>query len=361
MAKKKTPGLVRRGRIWHFDKTIDGRRIQGSTGTRCLDEAEAVLSHILTTHHRAKFYGIRPRRLFREAATKYLQEETKKSLHNDAQALRALDPFIGDLYLEQVHSGTLEPFVRHMRGKGRSAGTINRYIAVVRRILNLAARYWRDVDSGLTWLETAPLFRLEKGPRRNPYPISWDEQRLLLSELTPTLARMALFLINTGVRDQELCSLRWSWQQAEDLFILPGHCSKNGQERFVVLNAIAQSVVREQCGKDEQRVFPRTRVYSKGWKHGRERAANRYEDELGAPCPWGFRHLRIHDLRHTFGRRVRAAGWSNEDRKDLLGHKNGDITTHYSRVEIDHLREVVASITRPISYNSPTLKAVGNV
>jgi hypothetical protein len=29
-----------------------------------------VLSHILTTHHRAKFYGIRPRRLFREAATR---------------------------------------------------------------------------------------------------------------------------------------------------------------------------------------------------------------------------------------------------------------------------------------------------
>jgi hypothetical protein len=84
--------------------------------------------------------------LFREAATKYLEEETKKSLHNDAQALRALDPFIGDLYLEQVHSGTLEPFVKYMRGKSRKAGTINRYIAVVRRILNLAARYWRDAD-----------------------------------------------------------------------------------------------------------------------------------------------------------------------------------------------------------------------
>ena len=93
----------------------------------------------------------------------------------------------------------------------------------------------------------------------------------------------------------------------------------------------------------------------------RERAANRYEEELGAPCPWGFRHLRIHDLRHNFGRWVRAAGWSNEDRKDLLGHKNGEITTHYSRVEIDHLSEVEASITRPISYNSPTLRAVGNV
>ena len=359
MARKTTPGLKRRGRIWHIDKRIGGRRLQGSTGTRDLEEAEAVLSHILATHHRAKFYGIRPRRLFREAATKYLEEETKKSLHNDAQALRALDPFIGDLYLEQVHSGTLEPFVKYMRGKGRRAATINRYIAVVRRILNLAARYWRDADTGLSWLETAPLFRLEKGPQRKPYPISWEEQHLLLSELTPTLARMALFLINTGARDQELCSLRWSWQQADDLFILPGHCSKNGQERFVVLNAIAQSVLRQQVGRHEHLVFPRTRVYSKGWKHGRERAANRYEDELGAPCPWEFRNLRVHDLRHTFGRRVRAAGWSNEDRKDLLGHKNGDITTHYSRVEIDHLREVVASITRPISYKTPTLTAVG--
>lgn len=360
MARKTTPGLKRRGRIWHIDKTVGRRRLQGSTGTCDLEEAEAVLSHILATHHRAKFYGIRPRRLFRDAATKYLEEETKKSLHNDAQALRALDPFIGDLWLEQVHSGTLEPFVKHMRGKGRSAGTINRYIAVVRRILNLATRYWRDADTGLSWLETAPLFRLERGPCRKPYPISWEEQRLLLSELTPELARMVLFLINTGVRDQELCSLRWSWQQADDLFILPEHYSKNGQERFVVLNTIAQSVLREQRGKDEQRVFPRTRVYSKGWRHGRERAAKRYKKELGVPCPWGFRHLRIHDLRHTFGRRVRAAGWSNEDRKDLLGHKNGDITTHYSRVEIDHLREVVASITRPISYKSPTLKAVGD-
>ena len=108
--------------------------------------------------------------------------------------------------------------------------------------------------------------------------------------------------------------------QADDLFILPEHCSKNGQERFVVSNAIfAQSVLREQRGRDEQRVFPRTRVYSKGWKRARVRAAERCEAELGAPCPSGFRHLRIDDLRHTFGRRVRAAGWSNEDRKTCWG------------------------------------------
>ncbi len=360
MGCKKTPGLVKRGQIWHIDKSIGGKRIQGSTETCDLEEAEAILSHVVTSHHQAKFFGVRPKRLFREAATKFLTEETKKSLHNDAQALRILDPFIGDLYLEQVHGGTLEPFILHMRDKGRSAGTINRYIAVVRRILNLAARYWRDVDTGLSWLEIAPLFRLEKGYRRNPYPIDWEEQKLLLSELTPDLVRAALFLINTGVRDQELCSLRWSWQQGDDLFVLPEQYSKNGLERFVVLNSVARSVLEQQKGKDQFQVFSRARVYGKGWKNARVRAANRYEAELGVECPWGFRHLRIHDLRHTFGRRVRAAGWSNEDRKDLLGHKNEDITTHYSRVEIDHLRQVVESIARKNSYNSPTLRVVGD-
>jgi len=45
----------------------------------------------------------------------------------------------------------------------------------------------------------------------------------------------------------------------------------------------------------------------------------------------------IHNLRHTFGRRLRAAGVSEEDRKDLLGHKNKSITTHYSMAEIKDL------------------------
>jgi hypothetical protein len=45
----------------------------------------------------------------------------------------------------------------------------------------------------------------------------------------------------------------------------------------------------------------------------------------------------VHDLKHTFGRRLRAAGVSFEDRQDLLGHKNGRITTHYSNAELNNL------------------------
>jgi len=56
-------------------------------------------------------------------------------------------------------------------------------------------------------------------------------------------------------------------------------------------------------------------------------------------APTGFRTVRVHDLRHTFGRRLRAAGVSLEDRRDLLGHKGTDITTHYSAAEVGRLIE----------------------
>ena len=45
----------------------------------------------------------------------------------------------------------------------------------------------------------------------------------------------------------------------------------------------------------------------------------------------------MHDLKHTFGRRLRATGVSFEDRQNLLGHKSGRITTHYSAVELKNL------------------------
>jgi integrase len=49
--------------------------------------------------------------------------------------------------------------------------------------------------------------------------------------------------------------------------------------------------------------------------------------------------VRVHDLKHTFGRRLRAAGVSYEDRQDLLGHKSGRITTRYSSAELQNLIE----------------------
>ena len=52
----------------------------------------------------------------------------------------------------------------------------------------------------------------------------------------------------------------------------------------------------------------------------------------------------MHDLKHTFGRRLRAAGVSFEDRQDLLGHRAGRITTRYSAAELTKLIEAANSV-----------------
>ena len=53
---------------------------------------------------------------------------------------------------------------------------------------------------------------------------------------------------------------------------------------------------------------------------------------------------RVHDLKHTFGRRLRATGVSFEDRQDLLGHRSTRITTHYSAADLLRLIEAANSV-----------------
>jgi hypothetical protein len=49
------------------------------------------------------------------------------------------------------------------------------------------------------------------------------------------------------------------------------------------------------------------------------------------------RSVRIHDLRHTFGCRLRAAGVSAEDGAAWLGHVNQSMAGHYASADIDRL------------------------
>jgi integrase len=69
----------------------------------------------------------------------------------------------------------------------------------------------------------------------------------------------------------------------------------------------------------------------------------------------GLANVRVHDLQHTFGRRPRAAGVPLETRKVLLGHKNGDITSHYSAPEIEELLDGVNRVCRSKSGKSPAI------
>ena len=284
----------------------------------------------------AQVYGVRPARTFEQAAAKYvLENHHKRSLSDDISRLKGLMPWIGDVALDRFHLGVLQPWIAERRRSGNSAGTINHGLQIVRRILNLAAGEWMD-EQGLTWLQTAPKIKLlANHDKRQPFPLSWEEQARLFCELPDYLKEMALFAVNTGCRDAEICHLQWDWEVAvpelgTSVFIVPGWRVKNGQDRVVVLNRTAHSVVDARRGKHAKYVFdfrghPLRCMLNRGWREARTRA--------GLPL------VRVHDLKHTFGRRLRASGVSFEDRQDLLGHRSGRITTHYSAADLVRLIE----------------------
>ena len=54
----------------------------------------------------------------------------------------------------------------------------------------------------------------------------------------------------------------------------------------------------------------------------------------------------IHALKHTYGARLKAAGVSKDDRRDLLGHKNGDVTDLYCAKELTRMLENTNKVTQ---------------
>lgn len=383
MARSKgITGLKQVKGIWHIDKIVDGRRLQKSTGTSDIEEAERFLVHVLEERRKQTVYGIRRDVIWREVATRYLIEHVDQSSNwLTATAMKWLDPFIGDMKIDHIDNEALQPFIQYMKtervitlesGKTRklkpaSNRTINLYIERVIHILHVCSRVYRhqDVPNRPFFLDKVPLIKKlnENETKRPAYPISWEEQAIFFAELPIHLQRMALFKVNTGTREQEVCKLRWEWEIAvpelnTSVFLIPGNFGgrttlsgvKNGDDRLVVLNRVARSVIESQRAlrdanpkaKGAELVFPYEgravhRMNDTAWDSAGERAGKIWKEKYGTSPDPLFVTLRVHDLKHTFGRRLRAADVTFEDRQALLGHKGKSVTTHYSQAELENL------------------------
>jgi integrase len=141
--------------------------------------------------------------------------------------------------------------------------------------------------------------------------------------------------------------LQWEWEtpspNGSSAFLIPSKFVKNREDRLVVLNKVANAVIEEARKDNPKFVFvykqkPITRMLNSAWLKARKRA--------------DVSKVRVHDLKHTFGRRLRAAGVSFEDRQDLLGPKSARITTHYSAAELQNLIESANKVCDIANKNS---------
>ncbi len=335
--------------LWQVDKWWKGERFrQRSFATQ--SEAEGWLIRKLGEKRSEVVHGTRAVRTFDDAAAHYLRTHRGKvSIKTEAILLTGIMPFISDLQLHQVHDSTLAPFTSARLAAGRAHKTINLALGVVRRILNLASSVWRD-DEGRTWLQQAPKITMLPlvGHQREPRPITWGEQRTLLPQLPSHLARMSLFILNTGVRDDVVCSLRWEWEiyipeLGCSVFEVPRENVKGRKRtRLVVCNSVAQSVIESARGQHPEFVFVYRRERVKNLNEAPKmpyRAIRTMNNTAWqrARAAAGLGDLHVHDLRHTVGMRLRETGVAESTVADLLWHSSPSMTHHYRVAQITEL------------------------
>jgi integrase len=317
-----------------INKEYRGERIFLRLGAIAQEDAEhrllVEIDHLELAIERRKH----ARRLFSDCAKRFLLEsKNKRSAAAIAWHVRMLLGAVGDLEVRRVHDETLRPLVEERLAEGVSATTINRTLEVARAVLHRAARAYRD-EEGRPFLETAaPLITMLRESPRPPHPITWEEQDAIFRLLPDHLARMALFAVNTGLRNANLCGLQWSWEVpvpelARSVFVIPAEEFKSGRPHVAILNDAAWSIVETQRDKHPLWVFPfrgrRVRgMNNNGWQRARRKA--------------GLPGVRVHDLRHTFATRLRAAGVAEEDRSALLGHAVRTMPQLYACADVGRL------------------------
>lgn len=346
-----------RENTWQIDKWFLQHRFR-QRGFPSFGEAESWLIARMAERRGEVVHGTRPERTFSQAAGHYLlTHQDKASIETEIHLLNSVMPYIGALTLPQVHDSTLAPYVNARLDDEISHKTINLALGVVRRILNLAAAVWRDDSTGSTWLAQAPKLTMLPlvGHQRDPRPITWGQQRVLLPKLPAHLSRMALFVLNTGARDNVVCNLQWDWEikipeLGISVFEVPKqHVKGRKRTRVLVCNSVAQSIIDACRGMHKTHVFvwrrervknldkvpampyrPIQVMNNTAWQNGRKAA--------------GLGDLHVHDLRHTTGMRLREAGVSEGTISAVLWHSTANVTQHYSVAQVVELHEALEKI-----------------
>ena len=111
MARKRRPGLRKRGEYWHIEKGIKGQRIYESTGETNYRRAETYYDSRINDIRQVIVYGDRPEVTFKEAVEKFLREDCPtKSLERAGYAFDNVLLYIGEHQIDRVHDGSLAAF-----------------------------------------------------------------------------------------------------------------------------------------------------------------------------------------------------------------------------------------------------------
>lgn len=222
-------------------------------------------------------------------------------------------PFLQGRALEQARD-VADDAVRAWRLQGLAVATINRRLAVLRRVLTLAHNRW-------DWLTSDIARKIQLLPGENQRQV-WltraDAVRLRRACPRGRVRAAITLLLCTGMRVGEL--LKTAPSDVRDGAIFLDARTKTARPRVVPILP---------PGDRYTRYLPISITYD-----GLRSAFDKAKRRAGLP------HVRIHDLRHTVGSLLAESGASLRDIQVWLGHTNPVTTTRYTHVERARLEAV---------------------
>jgi len=234
--------------------------------------------------------------------------------------------------LREITPRKVEAFRESRLAEGRSPGTVNRNLAVLKRVLTVAAEWDLIADN--------PIHRVKplRGERSCMRFLTEEEARGLLDACARSknefLEPLVVLALNTGARKGELLGLRWKDVSFESA-TLSFPQTKNGERKDIPINdAALAALVRLKRVSGRDRVFGRrdrsTFDFRSAWEAALEDA--------------GIEDFRFHDLRHTYASWAAQAGMDIRRLQRLLGHKTLAMTQRYSHLGPRDLREAVGMV-----------------
>lgn len=341
MSIKKRPNSS----LWWVDLTSpSGKRVRCSTGTSNRKEAQEFHDKLKAQLWREDALGERPEHSFDEAALEMLKlSEGQSDYGTKVRHVKYWrDALGGDTPISSLNSGRImQALPTHTTHKDRkatplSAASKNRYLATIRRILNLSVQWG--------WLSAAPKLGAFKEPKRR---IRWEPQPVIAALIEnlrlPWMRDVCRVAVATGMREDELLGLlpadvdlkrATAWVRAET--------AKSGYARAIPLNDDAIAVLERRLKTAVNYVFERPPR-----KSLTPRKISQIDDrDLKRACEAiGIKDFRFHDFRHTWASWHVQAGTPLMVLKELGGWETVEMVQKYAHLAKSHLANYANNVT----------------
>ena len=324
--------LLKRGSVWWSYFYVDGVRHQQSTGTSNRKRAESIEAKLKEEANNSRFQLVQadPNMTFGELAVRFVSSGSVRPHH--LYHLKFLLPFFSDTPVLRITKSAAEEYRRQRHGgKAIKDATVNRDLGVLRHIL-----YWA-VDEQLIASNPFARLKMARERRTRRQLLSVAEEQMLLRVAQAHLYTMLVAALDTGMRRGELTNQRWEDVDfAQKVLFVTHSKTPEGESREIPLSSRLfklLSAKRKTEGLVVQFRDRPVRIIKTTWKTVLRNA--------------GVRHVRFHDLRHTFNTRLMEAGVMQEVRMALMGHSTGSrVHATYTHIELPVKREAIRKLER---------------